>query len=49
MPLGVCSRVEHTDQEQHYKEERYCERVLRALSKRAAKLGMKMVAIDQAA
>ena len=40
---------EYTDQGQNYYEERYRERVLRALSQRAAKLGMKMVAIDQPA
>ena len=40
---------EYTDQGQDYYEERYRERVLRALSQRAAKLGMKMVAIDQPA
>jgi hypothetical protein len=34
---------EHTDQGQDYYEERYRERVLRALSQRAAKLGMPMV------
>ncbi len=38
---------EYTDQGQDYYEERYRERVLRALSQRAAKLGMKMVAIEQ--
>ena len=40
---------EYTDQGQDYYEERYRERVLRALSQRAAKLGMKMVAIEQPA
>lgn len=38
---------EYTDQGQDYYEERYRERVLRALSQRAAKLGMKMVGIEQ--
>ena len=37
---------EYTDQGQDYYEERYRERVLRALAQRAEKLGMKMVAID---
>ena len=36
---------EYTDQGQDYYEERYRERVLRALSQRAAKLGMLMVPI----
>jgi transposase len=40
---------EYTDQGQDYYEERYRQRVLRALSQRAAKLGMKMVAIEQPA
>ena len=40
---------EYTDQGQEYYEERYRERVLSALSQRAAKLGMKMVAIEQPA
>jgi len=40
---------EYADQGQDYYEERYRERVLRALSQRAAKLGMKMVAIEQPA
>jgi hypothetical protein len=34
---------EYTDQGQDYYEERYRKRVLRALSQRAAKLGMQMV------
>jgi len=38
---------EYTDQGQDYYEERYRERVLRALSQRAAKLGLKMVPIEQ--
>ncbi len=38
---------EYTDQGQDYYEERYRQRVLRALSQRAAKLGLKMVPIDQ--
>jgi hypothetical protein len=38
---------EYTDQDQDYYEERYRERVLRALSQRAAKLGMQMVPIAQ--
>ena len=37
---------EYTDQGQDYYEQRYRERVLRTLSQRAAKLGLKMVAID---
>ncbi len=40
---------EYTDQGQDYDEERYRERVLRALSQRAAKLGMQMVPIAQPA
>jgi transposase len=40
---------EYTDQGQDYYEERYRERVLRALSQRAAKLGMQMVPIEQPA
>lgn len=36
---------EYTDQGQDYYEERYRERVLRALSQRAAKMGMQMVPI----
>ena len=40
---------EYTDQGQDYLEERYRERVLRALSQRAAKLGMQMVPIEQPA
>ena len=40
---------EYTDQGQPYYEERYRERVLRALSQRAAKLGMQMVPIAQPA
>ena len=38
---------EYTDQGQDYYEQRYRERVLRALSQRAAKLGMKMVPAEQ--
>ena len=37
---------EYSDQGQDYHEQRYRERVLRALSQRAAKLGMKIVAIE---
>jgi len=40
---------QYTDQGQDYFEERYRERVLRALSQRAAKLGMQMVSIEQPA
>ena len=40
---------EYTDQGQDYYEERYRERVLRALSQRAAKLGMHMVPFEQPA
>ncbi len=40
---------EYTDQGQDYYEERYRERALRALSQRAAKLGMQMVPIVQPA
>ena len=39
---------EYTDQGQDYYEERYRERVLRALSQRAAKLGLQMVPITPA-
>ena len=39
---------EYTDQGQDYYEERYRERVLQALSQRAAKLGMQMVPIASA-
>jgi transposase len=38
---------EYTDQGQDYYEERYRERVLRQLSQRAQKLGMKLVATEQ--
>jgi transposase len=40
---------EYTDQGQLYCEERYRERLLRALSQRAAKMGMQMVPIAQPA
>ncbi|MEQ6342898.1 MAG: IS110 family transposase, partial [Gammaproteobacteria bacterium] len=40
---------EYTDQGQHYYEERYRERVLHQLNKRAEKLGMKLVATEQPA
>ena len=40
---------EYTDQGQDYYEERYRERVLRQLSKRAQKLGMKLVVSEQPA
>jgi transposase len=40
---------EYTDQGQDYYEERYRERVMRALSQRAAKFGMQMVPIAQPA
>jgi len=40
---------EYVDQGQDYYEERYRQRVLRQLSMRAEKLGMKMVAIEQPA
>ncbi len=40
---------EYTDQGQDYYEQRYRERVLRSLSQRAAKLGMKMVPAEQPA
>ena len=40
---------EYTDQGQEYYEERYRERVLRALSQRAAKMGMQMVPMEQPA
>ena len=40
---------ENTDQGQNYYEERYRERVLRALSQRVAKLGMQMIPIAQPA
>lgn len=38
---------EYTDRGQDYYEERYRERILRALSQRAAKLDMQMVPIAQ--
>ena len=37
---------EYTDQGQDYDEERYRERVLRQLSQRAHKLGMKLIAVE---
>jgi transposase len=40
---------EYTDQGQDDDEERYPQRVLRALSQRAAKLGMQMVPVAQSA
>jgi len=40
---------EYTDQGQDYYEQRHRERVLHALSQRAVKLGVKMVAIAQPA
>jgi transposase len=40
---------QYTDQGQEHYEQRYRERVLRALSQRAAKLGMKIVAVEQPA
>ncbi|MBY0469303.1 MAG: hypothetical protein K2Q07_10035 [Burkholderiaceae bacterium] len=40
---------EYTDQGQDYYEERYRERVLRALAQRAVKLGMQMVPMPQPA
>jgi hypothetical protein len=40
---------EYTDQGQDYFEERYRERVLRQLSQRANKMGMKLVAVEQPA
>jgi hypothetical protein len=40
---------EYTDLGQAYYEERYRERVLRHLTQRAEKLGMKLVASEQAA
>ena len=40
---------EYVDQGQDYYEERYRQRVLRQLSMRAEKLGMKMVAVEQPA
>ncbi len=40
---------QYTDQGQDYYEERYHERVLRQLSKRAEKLGMKLIASEQPA
>ena len=47
--LMLTKGQEYTDQGQDYYEERYRERVLRALSQRAAKLGMKIIAIEQPA
>jgi transposase len=40
---------EYTDQGQDYYEERYRQRVLHNLSRRAQQLGMKVVAIEQPA
>lgn len=40
---------EYTDQGQGYYEERYRDRVLRHVSQRAAKLGMKLIANEQPA
>jgi transposase len=40
---------EYTDQGQDYYEERYRQRVLRQLSQRAEKMGMKLVATEQPA
>ena len=45
--LMLTKGQENTDQGQDYYEERYRERVLRALSQCAVKLGMRMVAIEQ--
>ena len=39
----------YTDRGQDYFEERYRERVLRQLSQRAEKMGMKLVAVEQPA
>ena len=47
-PLVVRKTAKYTDQGQDYYEERYRERVLRALAQRAAKLGMHMVPIAPA-
>ncbi|MEO8132762.1 MAG: hypothetical protein ABI831_02105 [Betaproteobacteria bacterium] len=41
--------TEYTDQGQDYYQERYRQRVLHALTKRAAKLGLKIVPIEQPA
>ena len=41
--------TEYTDQGQDYYEERYRQRVLRALTQRAAKMGLRMVPIEQPA
>ena len=38
---------EYTDQGQDYYEERYRERMLRNLTQRAQKMGMKLVALEQ--
>jgi hypothetical protein len=40
---------EYTDQGQDYYEERYRERVLRQLTQRAEKMGMKLVASENLA
>jgi len=40
---------EYTDQGQDYFEERYRERVVRQLSQRAEKLGLKLITIPQTA
>jgi hypothetical protein len=39
---------EYTDQGQDYYEKRYREQVVHSLSQRAAKLGLKVVALEQA-
>ena len=41
--------AEYTDQGQDYYEERYRQRVLHALTQRAAKMGLRMVPIEQPA
>ena len=49
MELKLTKGQEYTDQGQDYYEERFRERVLRALSPRAAELGMQMLPIAQPA
>ena len=48
-PVRETGASPYTDQGQDYYEQRYRERVLRALSQRAARLGMKMVPTEQPA
>ncbi len=45
--LGGSTCEEYTDHGQDYYEQRYSQRVLLSLAKRAEQLGMKVVAIEQ--